>query len=317
MFSSVLALLLAVEGMGLAGAAGVGLVIAFVIYYVAAQAEEKSVVRASLRQLDGYEVENVRDKELLNPLRDRALLPLLNGLTGLGRRLTPIGYVDQIRKKFVYAGELGSDAVDRFLAIRVITVSAAIIGVPLLWTMSGTTGKTRLGLVLLYALVLILGPDASLNRKVEARQLEIRRRLPDVLDLLTISVEAGLGFEQALDRTVASVPGPLSDEFSRMLGEVRAGASRAEAMRALEQRSSVTELRSFVLAILQADTFGVSIGRVLRAQADEMRIKRRQLAEELAQKAPVKMLIPMVFCIFPALFVVVLGPAMINIYENF
>jgi tight adherence protein C len=317
MFASVLASLLAVDGMGLAGAAGIGLVIAFVIYFVAAQAEEKSVVRASLRQLEGYEVENVRDKELLNPLRDRALLPLLNGLTGLGRRLTPIGYVDQIRKKFVYAGELGTDAVDKFLAIRVVTISAAIVLVPVIWTMSGLTGKTRLGVLLLTVLILVLGPDASLNRKVEARQLDIRRRLPDVLDLLTISVEAGLGFEQALDRTVASVPGPLSDEFSRMLGEVRAGASRAEAMRALEQRSSVTELRSFVLAILQADTFGVSIGRVLRAQADEMRIKRRQLAEELAQKAPVKMLIPMVFCIFPALFVVVLGPAMINIYENF
>ena len=316
MLSAVVALL-AVEGMGLAGAAGLGLVIAFLIYFVASQAEEKSVVRASLRQLEGYEVENVRDKELLNPLRDRAFLPVLNGLTSLGRRFTPIGYVDQIRKKFVYAGELGTDAVDKFLAIRVVTITAAVVLVPVLWTMSGLTGKTRLGVILLVVLMLVLGPDASLNRKVEARQLEIRRRLPDVLDLLTISVEAGLGFEQALDRTVASVPGPLSDEFSRMLGEVRAGASRADAMRALEQRSSVTELRSFVLAILQADTFGVSIGRVLRAQADEMRIKRRQLAEELAQKAPVKMLIPMVFCIFPALFVVVLGPAMINIYENF
>ena len=317
MLSTVLASLLAVEGVGLAGIAGVGLVIAFVIYWVGSQAEEKSVVRASLRQLDGYEVENVRDKELLNPLKDRAIAPVITGLTNLGRRLTPIGYVDQVRKKFIYAGELGTDAVDRFLAIRVITVAAAIVLVPVIWMMSGLTGNARLGVVLLTLLVLILGPDASLNRKVEARQLDIRRRLPDVLDLLTISVEAGLGFEQALDRTIASVPGPLSDEFSRMLGEVRAGASRADAMRALEQRSSVSELRSFVLAILQADTFGVSIGRVLRAQADEMRIKRRQLAEEMAQKAPVKMLIPMVFCIFPALFVVVLGPAMINIYENF
>ena len=317
MLSTVLASLLAVEGVGLAGIAGVGLVIAFVIYWVGSQAEEKSVVRASLRQLDGYEVENVRDKELLNPLKDRAITPVITGLTNLGRRLTPIGYVDQVRKKFIYAGELGTDAVDRFLAIRVITVAAALVLAPVIWLMSGLTGNARLGVLLLTMLVLILGPDASLNRKVEARQLDIRRRLPDVLDLLTISVEAGLGFEQALDRTIASVPGPLSDEFSRMLGEVRAGSSRADAMRALEQRSSVSELRSFVLAILQADTFGVSIGRVLRAQADEMRIKRRQLAEEMAQKAPVKMLIPMVFCIFPALFVVVLGPAMINIYENF
>jgi tight adherence protein C len=113
------------------------------------------------------------------------------------------------------------------------------------------------------------------------------------------------------------VPGPLSDEFARMLGEVRAGSTRADAMRALEQRTNVPELRSFVLAILQADTFGVSIGRVLRSQSEEMRIKRRQLAAERAQKAPVKMLIPMVFCIFPALFAVVLGPAIINIMKSF
>jgi tight adherence protein C len=310
-------MILAIEGTGLLGAIGIGVLFGLVVYAFASQAEEKAVVRASLRQLEGYEVENQRDRELLNPLRERAIVPALQGLTNIGRRLTPVGYVEGIRKKFIFAGEVGPDAVDRFLAIRVVTIAAIPVTWILIISFVPLTGNTRLGVLGLLTLLLVLGPDASLNRRVDARQLDIRRRLPDVLDLLTISVEAGLGFEQALDRTVAAVPGPLTDEFSRMLGEVRAGNSRSVAMRNLQERSNVQELRSFVLAILQADTFGVSIGRVLRAQADEMRIKRRQLAQELAQKAPVKMLIPMVFCIFPALFVVVLGPAMINIYDNF
>ena len=164
--------------------------------------------------------------------------------------------------------------------------------------------------------MLIFAPYVLLSRRVDERQQDLRLKLPDILDLLTISVEAGLGFEQALDRTVAAVPGALSDEFARMLGEVRAGRP-GRAMRALDQRTNVPEVRSFVLAVLQADTFGVSIGRVLRAQAEEMRIKRRQLAQERAQKAPVKMLIPMVFCVFPSLFVVVIGPAIINIRHAF
>jgi tight adherence protein C len=298
---------------------GIGAALGLVLYLVLSQVEDRNTVRRSLRQLEGYEVENVRDQELLAPLAERAFLPVLGGLTNVGRRFTPVGYVDGVRQKFIYAGEGSSDAVDRFLAVRVITV--ALIPVAFLftfvWNPLGVKGTMQLAVFGLLVLALVLGPDASLSRRVEARQYELRRQLPDVLDLLTISVEAGLGFEQALDRTISAVPGALSDEFARMLGEVRAGSSRADAMRALEQRTNVPEVRSFVLAILQADTFGVSIGRVLRAQADEMRIKRRQIAQEEAQKAPVKMLIPMVFCIFPALFVVVIGPAIINIRENF
>jgi tight adherence protein C len=299
---------------------GIGIGVALVAYALLAQAEDRRSIRESLRGLEGYEtVESQRDRELLNPLRDRAFLPILSGMTSLGRRFTPIGYVEGIRHKFVLAGKGDADSIDRFLAIRVATVA----GIPVaLWfwfiyNPLGYTGMSQMACTGLFVLALLLGPDAILNRKVEERQHAVRVQLPDILDLLVISVEAGLGFEQALDRTINAVPGPLTEEFARMLGETRAGASRAEAMRALEARLDVPEVRSFVLAVLQADTFGISIGRVLRSQADEMRIRRRQLAQEKAQKAPVKMLIPMVFCIFPALFVVVLGPAMINISKNF
>ncbi len=295
------------------------LALGLIVYVVLTQADDKAMVRNSLRQLEGYEVENVRDQELLVPLSERAIAPVMGWLTSIGRRFTPTGYVDNIRRKFVWAGVGNADGVDRFLAIRVLTAAAVLPVFFVLFIVNpiGLDGMLKLIVTALAVVALLLGPDAWLNRKVEERHVSLQEKLPDVLDLLTISVEAGLGFEQALDRTIAAVPGALSDEFARMLGEVRAGASRADAMRAMEQRTNVPEVRSFVLAILQADTFGVSIGRVLRAQSDEMRIKRRQLAQEKAQKAPVKMLIPMVFCVFPALFVVVIGPAIINITETF
>ena len=304
-----------VSGSGLLAVVGIGAAVGLVVFLVGMQAEERSVVRSSLRRLEGYEVENVRDQELLKPVRERAVAPAVEKLTDIGRRFTPTGYVDKVRMKFVYAGEPSPDAVDRFLATQVVGVVVAVV--VSLFAIVALDGLFRWAIIGFALLLGFLGPSATLNRKVEDRQHQLRVKLPDVLDLLTISVEAGLGFEQALDRTVAAVPGPLSEEFARMLGEVRAGSSRADAMRAMELRCNVPEVRSFVLAILQADTFGVSIGRVLRAQADEMRIKRRQLAQEQAQKAPVKMLIPMVFCIFPALFVIVLGPAVINIYQKF
>jgi tight adherence protein C len=299
---------------------GIGGGLFTVLYTVLAQSEDKRVVRESLRALDGFEVvENQRDRDLLNPLRERALTPLLGGLNRLARRFTPVGYIDGVRRRFVLAGNTDPEIVDRFLAIRVATVAAIPVSFWffMIFNPLGQKGMLQLITFGLVVMSLFLGPDAILNRRVTERQHEIRIGLPDVLDLLVISVEAGLGFEQALDKTIMAVPGPLSDEFVRMLGETRAGSGRAEAMRAMEARIDIPEVKSFVLAIIQADTFGISIGRVLRGQAEELRIRRRQKAQEMAQKAPVKMLIPMVFCIFPALFAVVLGPAIINISKNF
>jgi tight adherence protein C len=283
------------------------------------QLEQRRAIRSSLRQIDDYAdttVATERDRELLKPVRERAIEPILGGLTGLGRSFTPVGYLDKVRKKFTTAGRSAPDAVDRFLAVRAVCFVLMPIVVVVMLAVLHMTSLAGILITGLLLVVLAIGPDSWLNRLVEERKHQIQVTLPDVLDLLVISVEAGLGFEQALDRVIASVPGPLTQEFARMLGEVRAGATRAAAMRALDDRCDVPELRSFVMAILQADTFGVSIGRVLRTQGAEMRVKRRQLAQERAQKAPVKMLIPMVFCVFPALFVVVLGPAVLSIMDT-
>ncbi len=301
----------------LVGALGLGVGLA--LYFIFAQFEERATLRASLRQLDDYEVENVRDKELLIPFKDRVLGNFSEKVGKLGGRFNPPEYIEQIRKLHVQAGINSPDKVERFLAMRLM----GLVFIPV-WILLHLIvnplhfkGISLWAILGLGALIGALGPMSTLKKKVGARQTAIQRSLPDVLDLLVISVEAGLGFEQALDRVIANVPGELSDEFARVLGESRAGASRSDALRSMEERCDTPEVRSFVLAMIQADTFGVSIGRVLRAQADEMRVRRRQRAQEKAQKAPVKMMIPMVFCIFPALFVVVLGPAIINITEAF
>ena len=298
------------------GLAGVG--VALVMFTILGQIEERSAARSTLRQLDDYEMSNQREKELLAPIQDRLLAPVVGAFSRFGGRLNPPDYVDRVRRKHVEAGISSPDQVERFLALRILGfvfiplwLAFAFVANPL-----GLSGLMQWGFGILGAVVGAIGPTSRLDSKVTARRKAIRRSLPDVLDLLVISVEAGLGFEQAIDRVIANVPGDLADEFARVLGETQAGSSRADALRSFQERIDLPEIRSFALAMIQADTFGVSIGRVLRAQADEMRIKRRQLAQEQAQKAPVKMMIPMVLCIFPALFVVVLGPAMINISRN-
>jgi tight adherence protein C len=160
-------------------------------------------------------------------------------------------------------------------------------------------------------------PGAMLDMKAKARQEGIRRALPDTMDLLTISVEAGLGFDAALGQVVRSTEGPLAQEIARMLQEMQVGMARADALRALAERNDVEELRGFVLAMVQAEQFGVSISKVLRSQAKVLRQKRRQRAEEKAMKVPVKILFPLIFCILPAMFVVLLGPGIIRVAQDF
>jgi tight adherence protein C len=281
-------------------------------FFTASVVVERADVRESLRRLEGYQIQDVRDQEMLAPMSERVVAPLLEGLTGVATRFTPKGYGDKVAQKLVHAGNPENLNVDKILVMKLVGLVSIVAWIPLFLMLQFQGTILFVGILVAWGCAFIY-PDVLLNRKIEDRQKEISRKLPDILDLLTISVEAGLGFEQALDRTCTAVPGALSEEFRRMLHEIRIGSTRADALRAMAERSDVPELRAFILAMLQADTFGVSISRLLRSQADEMRIKRRLLAQEKAQKAPVKMLFPLVFCIFPSIFVVILGPAMINI----
>jgi tight adherence protein C len=276
-------------------------------------AVERAEVRESLRRLEGYQIQDVRDQEMLAPISERVFNPLAEAAAGVVQRFTPQGYRDEVARKLVHGGLASRISVDQVLVWKLLGLMSGLVWLPLFLFGLHTSAIVTFAFVVVSWGAAFLLPDVYLARAIDRRRHDIAVQLPDILDLLVISVEAGLGFEQALDRTTSAIPGPLSDEFRRMLRETRFGSSRADALRAMDGRCDVPELRTFILAMLQADTFGVSISRILRAQADDMRIARRQRAQTQAQKAPVKMLFPMVFCIFPSIFVVILGPAMLQI----
>ena len=297
---------------------GIFVTVSGLAWALALKADERFGVRMTRLRLADYNVPvDTHAEELQEPLTSRVIQPTGVVLVDFAKRLIPTERLERLRHRLVLAGRDQVEDLDRFLVVRILM----LVAIPALWLVGwvavGLHGLDLLAVFVFIAVVGVLGPDAWLNREIAQRRLTIRHKLPDILDLLTISVEAGLGFEQALARTVVMVPGPLSDEFARMLGEMRAGASRADALEALDKRIEIPELRSFILALIQADAFGVSIGTILQNQAAEMRVRRQQLAHEMAQKAPVKMLFPMVFCIMPALFIIVAGPAFIAIFHIF
>jgi tight adherence protein C len=270
-------------------------------------------LRTKLREIDDlYKLVDVRDQELMLPFADRVASPMFGVLTALGRRFSPAGRVEQMRVMLRRAGRPDADT-DRYLAIRVLSIIAAPVVAYVAWNLFASRGgMLRLvctGLAVACCTVL---PSRKLRSQVESREANILRQLPDVMDLLVICMEAGLGFTAAVSRTVANLDGELSDEFALVLAEMRVGASRSEALLGLADRVQIPEVRSFVTAIRQADQFGISVSSVLRDQAEDMRISRQQAAQEKAMKAPVKMLIPMVFCIFPPMFIIVIGPAALS-----
>ncbi|MBY9073781.1 type II secretion system F family protein [Nocardioides sp. WL0053] len=255
--------------------------------------------------------------ELQPSFNDRVLVPLLNRFVGLGKKLTPADHGERIRHKLDVAGNPPGWTVDRVTSLKFVGFAGALglslVACLLLGVGSGPT----IAVCVLAALIGYLAPNMYLYQIGYDRTAKLRRALPDALDLLTISVEAGLGFDAALSQVARNTQGPLADEFARVLQEMQIGLGRSKALRALGERTSLPEIRGFVSSMVQADAFGIPIGQVLRVQASEIRVKRRQRAEEQAQKVPVKILLPLVFCILPCLFLIVLGPAVISIIGVF
>jgi tight adherence protein C len=279
---------------------------------------ERRQVFKALRSVRAIELTptDVRKRELAIPFYQRVLVPSLKGVGGVGRRFTPSSVTDRLAKELVYAGTpVGWDA-ERVLAMKILGI--VILG-PAAFFVGRFAGFTMFRSIIMGGLGVFVGnyaPEWVLRSKSGTRQKKIQRALPDALDLLSITVEAGLGFDAAVARVARQAGGPLGEELHRVLQEMQIGKTRADALRDLGERTNIPELKAFVLAMIQADIFGISIAKVLQVQAREMRIKRRQRAEEQAQKVPVKIVFPLILCIFPSLFIVLLGPAVITIYQN-
>ena len=257
------------------------------------------------------------DEELAKPFRDRVLAPLTGGMTTALARLTPQAIRHMTEEKLAAAGGFGKMSTDQFLVfVAFLGISIPAV-VSMLTGLAGAAVNKVIGLSLISFALALFFPFLLLRRKISARRNNIQKDLPDVLDLLTVSVEAGLGFDGALAKLSEKMKGALVDECTRVLQEIRIGVPRREALHAMGSRCKVDDLSLFTTSLVQADQLGVSIGQVLRVQSASMREKRRQRAQEKAMKAPVKMLIPLVFFIFPAIFVILLGPAMIQLVATF
>jgi tight adherence protein C len=303
----------------LIGALAMFLAVFAIAYSVQVIVAERRQAYRTLQAIRAVELRpaDLRNRELARPARERLVKPLYNTALTVARRFTPAGAREAIRRKLVMAGSPFGWDPDRVLVAKVACLTGGmVLGLLFLAVFSFAWPLRVLGFLAIGLLGYWL-PNIVLTNAVQRRQSEVRSALADSIDLLTICVEAGLGFDAALAHVSKNTSGPLADEFYRTLQEVQLGRSRNEAMRNLADRSNVPELRAFVLAMVQADVFGVSVANVLRVQAKDMRIKRRQLAEERAMKVPIKVLFPVLFCIFPALFVVILGPAIMRIADVF
>lgn len=258
--------------------------------------------------------ESVDDLDI--PFFDRVIHPITDNLSKLISKATPGGIKSRINQRLVMAGNPFNMGVNGWLLLKSFTT---LIFTSILWVSTIKTNSLsvkKIAMLSILTLLIYYLPNILLMQLTQKRQRKIVNTLPDVLDLLTVSVEAGLSFDGALSRLVDKMDGDLSKEFSRVLYEMKMGKNRRESLRDMCIRCGVSDLTSFVGSIIQADELGVGITNVLRIQSKQMRFKRRQRAQEMAMKAPIKMLFPLILFIFPTIFTVLLGPAVIRMIEQ-
>ena len=277
-------------------------------------------VQARLTQLGSMQAKNLEELELQQPIIDRTLRPLMARLSGRMSKMASASFTQTTEKRLAIAGNPGNMRVADWLGIKAIGAAVGGLIFFALFVFPGVISFVPFPVSLIMIPIGVMFgytiPEFWLGGRVKKRQKAILLQIPDALDLLTISVRAGLGFDGALGKVVEKLKGPLTEEFRRALAEIRVGKPRRDALRDIIPRTEVPALTNFIGAIIQAEQLGVSISKVLQVQSEQLRIERRQRAEEMAAKAPIKMLFPLVGCIFPSLFIVILGPAIILIMIN-
>jgi tight adherence protein C len=267
-------------------------------------------VQARLQQI-AVRPRSLEELELQRPLSERTIKPIIRGLSGLVGRFYPANTVRSLQLKLKRAG-MENTSVEFFLGVKGFAAIVGAVAVSALVNLITSDGTQTIFGGIGGVILGFYAPDFFIGNKAGGRNNSILELLPDALDLLTISVEAGLGFDAAIVKVTEKLKGPLSEEFKRAAQEQRVGKSRQEALRGITERVDVKELQSFISAIIQADQLGVSMSKVLRIQSEQLRTERRQRAEEKAAKAPILIMLPTVGCIFPSLFIVILAPAALS-----
>lgn len=268
-------------------------------------------IQANTKRASSYAVIDPGNEEITKSANERLIQPMIERFSEAAVRMSPAGKRMELQRKLRNAGT--NVKPQTLLAFK---GGVTIGGVVIILVGGGAGSMPILGIGLLVFIVGFMGTDFWLNSRIRRRRDEMERSLPDTLDLLTVSVEAGLGFDAAVSKVCEKMQGPLIDEFDVVAREIRVGETRRQALRNMGDRVASDDLRSFARSIIQADELGTSLGRTLKVQADDMRVHRQLTAEEKAMKAPVKMLFPTVLFIFPAMFIVILGPAFLNIMTS-